>query len=664
MSADPDHGFLAIDAGAGVGFRILDTEGKEVGRGTGKWTQPQAPGLYAVQWASATDQHETLVRVSPRTTASAVYAPAATGVSGGGIGATLMEAPRIVEELRPSAAAADSSIAVVLVSGRDVDEAEILRDLRLLDTRETTISGTDNQLVGIGAEGRETARSFAVRPGRYLLTYRAMTGETLQQTVPALRGRQTMIFMEAAKGDVLLAEGEGFARVSRTGIDPARTVMISLAGDEGEPRIRERLRLTRLLLRDLSTGSASLTHDFITILDQPQTDPLLKLAGVLTVLAHVESGTSPSIDEPSRHGDSPQDHRYQWLPRAAEWLRDLRHEKLPPDVAIAWWQLKRLGFEGRPDKVASSINVPPMYTCAWRWAAARSADYPGAIRRYAAVRAATRSRGPTEPWLSWKATAAKAAPSAARSGGAGRIEALAQSVAEKSRLLIGNANDALATADIIARAGPEAGIMAMHANSLSRSIQSTGSLPSDLASALSMPGRTLQRYLASTNQQLSDLLSEDSVLAQATRDASISVPLLAPRPDIAPTYIPEEDAAAPGLVRRIEHSDDPQKGRFGSLSTRQGYAARAEFAETTSRNWTRITLIVEGPALDRDEVLFYLHDSFPKDVRRERFRDGRAKTSVTSWGGFTVGIWLPRQGIELELDLALLPDAPVPIRTR
>ncbi|MFI5408038.1 pYEATS domain-containing protein [Kaistia sp. UC242_56] len=53
-------------------------------------------------------------------------------------------------------------------------------------------------------------------------------------------------------------------------------------------------------------------------------------------------------------------------------------------------------------------------------------------------------------------------------------------------------------------------------------------------------------------------------------------------------------------------------------------------------------MFVEGPALDGDEVLFCLHDSFPKNVRRERFRGGSARIAVTAWGGFTVGIWLPR----------------------
>ncbi|OYU37997.1 MAG: hypothetical protein CFE33_18225 [Pseudorhodobacter sp. PARRP1] len=662
MPLENDHGTLSIDAGAGVAFRILDSEGSEVGRGTGQLSQPRAPGLYAVQWMSATDSHETLVRVNTGATASVVYAPAIAEPGEIGISVTLNEAPKIVHELRPSGGKSDSSIAVVLVTGYDVNEADILRDLKLFNMREEEISGSDNHLYGIGSEGRETGRSYTVRPGRYLLTYRAMTGETLQQTVPALRGRQTMIFMEAAKGDILLAEGQGFARIERAGIDPTRTVMISLGGDEAEQRIRERLRLTRLLLRDLTTGSASLTSDFLDILDQPETDPLLKLVAVLAVLSHCEAGTSPSLEERWEKGIAPP--HQQWLSRAGMWLYGLKAIKLPPDATIARWQLDRLNYGRSSDDVASTINIPPMYGCAWRWASAHSAEKPGAIRRYAAIRAATRSRSSTEPWLSWKANAAKAKPRPARSGDAERIEALAQSVAEKSRRLIGEASDPLAAAYLIARVGPEATMVAMQANAISRSVSSQTSLSSNLASALSMPGSALHRYLVSTDLQLTQLLATDSVTSQFGSDPKQPIFELRGISNTDYAVRPEAILPAPGLARLIEDEDDPQKGRFGGLASRQSYNARAEFVDISSRNWTRINMFVEGPALDGDEVLFYLHDSFPKNVWRERFRSGSARLPVTAWGGFTVGIWIPRQRIELELDLAQLPNAPDAIRTR
>ena len=44
------------------------------------------------------------------------------------------------------------------------------------------------------------------------------------------------------------------------------------------------------------------------------------------------------------------------------------------------------------------------------------------------------------------------------------------------------------------------------------------------------------------------------------------------------------------------------------------------------------------------------------------FRGREASITVKAWGGFTVGAWLPEQQIELECDLALLPDSPMIVR--
>jgi len=50
-------------------------------------------------------------------------------------------------------------------------------------------------------------------------------------------------------------------------------------------------------------------------------------------------------------------------------------------------------------------------------------------------------------------------------------------------------------------------------------------------------------------------------------------------------------------------------------------------------------------------------------VEVAKFNDGHAELKVTAWGGFTVGLWLPIQQVELELDLAEVPGAPQNIRT-
>jgi hypothetical protein len=110
--------------------------------------------------------------------------------------------------------------------------------------------------------------------------------------------------------------------------------------------------------------------------------------------------------------------------------------------------------------------------------------------------------------------------------------------------------------------------------------------------------------------------------------------------------------------------DDPQKGRFGGQAARNDFVLSASFFPTRNRGWTRITLTKFGPATDGDLARFYLHDSFFPAVRDGIFSNGKTEIEVTSWGGFTVGGWIPAYGIELELDLATSPFAPEPIRTR
>ncbi len=137
-----------------------------------------------------------------------------------------------------------------------------------------------------------------------------------------------------------------------------------------------------------------------------------------------------------------------------------------------------------------------------------------------------------------------------------------------------------------------------------------------------------------------------------------------------PKAFPRSDAARagpPALRRAVVHGDDPWKDRFGRRQSREGFVLRASFDGAPRRTWVNVTVRVEAEegrhVLDFDEpVVFYLHDSFEPDRLRAKFRGGRAKVDLVCYGGFTVGAWLPRRGIELELDLALMPDAPQVIR--
>ncbi|MGX1307533.1 hypothetical protein AB7M35_002253 [Amorphus suaedae] len=120
----------------------------------------------------------------------------------------------------------------------------------------------------------------------------------------------------------------------------------------------------------------------------------------------------------------------------------------------------------------------------------------------------------------------------------------------------------------------------------------------------------------------------------------------------------------PALSVNIKNPDDPHQGRFGGRSEVDGFSLEA-LINVVGDGLAEIKIKVKGPK-DRIGVggvaEIYLHPTFRRDRVVVLFEDNRADYSFFAWGGFTVGVWLPRQEIELELDLARNPDAPHFIR--
>ncbi|MGS4989944.1 pYEATS domain-containing protein [Roseibium sp. RP-7] len=122
----------------------------------------------------------------------------------------------------------------------------------------------------------------------------------------------------------------------------------------------------------------------------------------------------------------------------------------------------------------------------------------------------------------------------------------------------------------------------------------------------------------------------------------------------------------PALARPPGPSNDPNKNRFGGRREVDGFAVQAFFEPTKSRSWINIDLVVEAGSERKVELsdiaYFVLHPTFSPPTIKVAFRGRRAKLRVQAWGGFTVGVWLPGPGIELELDLSKLATAPKVIR--
>jgi hypothetical protein len=123
----------------------------------------------------------------------------------------------------------------------------------------------------------------------------------------------------------------------------------------------------------------------------------------------------------------------------------------------------------------------------------------------------------------------------------------------------------------------------------------------------------------------------------------------------------------PALRRAPGPADDPNRGRFGGHASRSGYRLSATFEPTESRNWVTINLNLEA---DRSRTVqlgdfawFVLHPTFSPSSMKVTFRGSRATLRLRAWGGFTVGVWMPKAGIELECNLAEIEGAPHIIRT-
>jgi hypothetical protein len=121
----------------------------------------------------------------------------------------------------------------------------------------------------------------------------------------------------------------------------------------------------------------------------------------------------------------------------------------------------------------------------------------------------------------------------------------------------------------------------------------------------------------------------------------------------------------PAFQRPKTVSDDQWKGRFGGKARVGDFRLRSEFRHASAR-FVEIVMIVDHLGSDSipqgTTAQFYLHETFDTAMVPAQFAEGTASVSVIAYGGFTVGVWLPLQQIELELDLSQVTGAPRIVR--
>lgn len=163
-------------------------------------------------------------------------------------------------------------------------------------------------------------------------------------------------------------------------------------------------------------------------------------------------------------------------------------------------------------------------------------------------------------------------------------------------------------------------------------------------------------FLDSVNDKFNSLDARVSKLELLTKEGG-------PSPATRTARLAERKPP-PALKLKSEYRDDPHKGRFGGKAEAGGYRVSASFRNST-QSFSEVVLRVEGHSemvKDVECVEFYLHDTFQPDVVPAVFHDHVAELSLLAHGGFTVGVWIPCDDVQLELDLSKVKGAPRLIR--
>jgi hypothetical protein len=133
---------------------------------------------------------------------------------------------------------------------------------------------------------------------------------------------------------------------------------------------------------------------------------------------------------------------------------------------------------------------------------------------------------------------------------------------------------------------------------------------------------------------------------------------------IHPSETLRKESAAPALSKEIRNGHDPWKGLFGGRRENEGFTLSASFRRIG--DFVEVNLAVKAldTTTDLQVAEFFLHPTFPRQRINVPFEKQVAKLKFLTWGGFTVGVWIPARKVELELDLAAEPDAPAIVRDR
>lgn len=653
-------GRLIVTGPPGYEIQVMDGQYQAVGRGAERLDLILDGGVYVTRWIGPSAVKERIDLLLAIETPLVIDCPADERAR--------TRASSVFDSLAtPMAETVAHNSAIVVLEESDVSgvKGALSKDLRLFNCDDIAMRSRQNEVeaqrqdAGADEAGTWALRVYPVPAGVYRIRFSAVSGETLDQAVIAVPGRRTIVVLRQAVARSLVKSGSSFTPVYHRGAEPSRTVIMSVPIVSEGPPAADQLALAESLLVGLSLGGDPLAETNLQRIREPGSDPLARLYAAWVIAQSLRLKTSPTMDRPypaeptqalvfDRH----------WRDVGKELLADLPHEMREYlDVAVCHEALLS------PIVVPPSKS-PPMLAATFAYIVGQ-ATYPGADPKRHLTSLEAEMRG---PWVVRRAAAAKGGevmmtppnPVAAAFGSNIGLEAPRAGPFGK------------AVWDGVTKYGQAWGwglviyVIAIVGSAIQNAFKPGTPIfdlkPDWVWLRKEDEGPTLPVIKAS----LSDLTIPPWVLE--TLLPVVAIVLTVAAAAAAGWSIYREIRArrsVPGLARPVQNPDDPHKGRFGQAASRDGVTLSASFKPAGDK-WVDVELLLTADTGSRvhngDEAVFFLHPTFNPDRVSERFRDGKARLSIKAWGGFTVGVWLPVQKIELELDLAELTDAPPVIK--
>ncbi len=691
VAASRPTGSLIVTGPPGVEIQVLDGNFNLAARGSNSLKADLPEGIYVIKWLAGGQVHQEIHRLFA--IAEPLRLPQGdlpSEIQGGtlAVAAVAGQPPRAPSGATWRAGEADIVVFVRAERGVDFDAAE-LESLRVFNAKDVAMRfdpvALSAEPTSVGTLSATPVRLYHVSRGDHRIRFRSMSGASVEQTIPALPDRRTLVFLQLTSCLQLNATGSAAPRLEkRVGVNEAATRIVTVASGTTALEGAEQIRLAELLQHALATNGNPLDAGTFEVLSRSETDPLMKLAAAALILLRLEQGETPGLENEVFSADdmikiaakavsvasgglgsllmtavghtlnlrhivrdlfeqtAKRARDVRWRSRARDLIQAADPDWGFSDAIVMAWKLKAGGGPWSTP-IPTQLSEPPLFEPCWRWAVAESASRPEAVPNTRSIRAPSRGRTPAGPWLAWRASAAKelrvrdgtpdyspAAP--------GRTESLVQRLTETARSLDASASrNADQSRAILSTLSVETRrLMANTENASAQGGTLTQKL-NRLSAALSAPSLVVQAQAAAAERELTAAVSDGQRL---TDDP-------------------------PALQRPVTCPDDPNKGRFGRRAARKGFTLSATFDEVTSE-WVRMTLtvIADGRTSSAEGLTaeFFLHDTFRPHRYVEAFVGDRAQLEITTWGGFTAGVWIADQRIELELDLAEIEGAPAVIR--